>query len=399
MADLEIILKSILPERKRSIADLRIKGKQISELVNGRFLDPGEKIFFRDVSFPAEQIPGGEGQDNISFPEILIKYCGLDRNIDISDLLFIDTETTGLAGGTGTFAFMIGTGHFEPEKFTVHQYFLTDLSAESLLIGYLEKEIGNFRGFVSFNGKSYDIPLLQTRFIINHSDFRLSSLDHIDLLHLSRRIWGSKLESCSLQNLEKFVLRENRDHSQDIPANMIPQVYFHYLDNGDATEIIPILYHNRYDIVSMVSLLKKITAILENPAQEIASEVAELSRIAKLYEDCREDITAQNLYEAVLTERSEHSFSRKRLSFLYKKNGQIDKACECWQQAVTEDELYACEELAKFEEHVKMNIAKALEWTLKGIEILNKSCFLDHKKLMELTNRRDRLSGKLNRNG
>src|SRR4051794_13065804 len=153
-------------------------------------------------------------------------------------LVLLDTETTGLAGGTGTHVFLVGLGFLasEPDgatSFVVRQYFLRQLREERALLHALGATLADFGVLVSFNGKSFDWPLLTTRFIMQrlgpHRDGR--AWPHLDLLHPSRRVWKHRLPSCSLGTLEQEILGVRRD--SDVPGALIPELYFRYLRDGD----------------------------------------------------------------------------------------------------------------------------------------------------------------------
>ncbi|MEN6359502.1 MAG: ribonuclease H-like domain-containing protein, partial [Smithella sp.] len=162
-----------------------------------------------------------------------------------SDALFLDTETTGLAGGTGTMAFLIGLGWFEEGHFQIRQILARDFGEEKAALTYL-KEIASRKKFlVTFNGKAFDVNLLTTRFIMNRMQSDLAGLPHLDLLHPSRRILGHRLENCRLATLEEEILGVRREG--DIPGWEIPQRYFDWLRRRDPRLLAGIFEHNRLD--------------------------------------------------------------------------------------------------------------------------------------------------------
>ena len=153
---------------------------------------------------------------------------------DLREAVYLDTETTGLAGGAGTAAFLIGAGWFEGERFRVRQYFMRDYHEEGALLQALEEDIAGFSSIVTYNGRAFDIPLLDTRFRLARSRFSLGEVPLLDLLHPARRLWKERLESCRLQSLEVALLGLQR--TGDIPGDEIPQVYFCLLYTSDAAD-------------------------------------------------------------------------------------------------------------------------------------------------------------------
>ncbi|MCK4432182.1 MAG: ribonuclease H-like domain-containing protein, partial [Candidatus Aminicenantes bacterium] len=177
------------------------------------------------------------------------------ETLDLSTALFIDLETTGLSSGVGVVPFNVGMGYYKNDKFYVAQYFLGDLAEEERMI----KELGqffeemNFQSVVTYNGKSFDIPLLETRFILYRKPLILCELPHLDFLYSARSLWGHKYENCRLFHLAHELLEADR--SEDIPSAEIPLRYFQYLQTGNFDLIEPILYHNQEDILSLLGVV------------------------------------------------------------------------------------------------------------------------------------------------
>ena len=396
MPELENILKEFLPEIKNQKEKKIVSERDIHLLINGKYLSKNKKTFCTEY---LEKLPSNFGNIKISkfqIPEIIHKWAGI-QNTKLENLLFIDTETTGLAGGTGTFAFLVGIGYFTENNFVVKQFFMTDPSAEKHLINALEVEFRKFSVFVSFNGKSFDIPLLKTRFILNQRNFK--QIENLDLLHLSRRLWKNVLDNCSLQNLEKNVLHKHRDLTNDIPGSEIPQVYFDYLENKDASLLKNVFHHNKIDIISMAALLKNISVLLDirkllkNPSHN------NLVEIGKLFEDCEDFDSAKNIYNIELANNPQNKNCIKKLSFLYKKITQISEAEKLWQKAADMNEIYAFIELAKIEEHRRHDFEKALQYTEKAISLVKQSYIFKMNVIDELVHRHRRLEGKIETTG
>ena len=189
---------------------------------------------------------------------LLVAHLGLkgDAPRAWQDVLFLDTETTGLAGGTGTYVFLIGLAHIAGNELVLRQHLLRDLGAESAFVEHLKAELGLFRACASYNGKTFDLPLLRTRFVMAiRSDLTVDD-SHLDLLHPARRLWKDRYGSTTLRQLEESVLDDPR--ITDIPGSLIPDAYFHYLRRGDDRLIAPVLEHNARDVISLVRIADRV---------------------------------------------------------------------------------------------------------------------------------------------
>jgi uncharacterized protein YprB with RNaseH-like and TPR domain len=273
--------------------------------------------------------------------------------LNSSDALFLDTETTGLAGGTGTMAFLIGLGWFEDSQFHIRQIFARDFSEEAAALVYLA-EIANKKKFlITFNGKAFDVNLLTTRFILNRLRSGLFSLPHLDLLHPSRRILGHRLENSRLATLEAEVLGVERE--DDIPGWEIPQRYFDWLRHRDGRLLASIFEHNRLDVISMASLTAHLTEIMT--AQELMQNVHDTDYLAAARLLLKRN--SPDGAEKILSMFQEQScaefsyISKKQLSHLYKRTGRWREAVQIWEEiaATSPADFSAISELAKWLEH------------------------------------------------
>lgn len=311
----------------------------------------------------------------------------------INNILFIDTETTGLMGGTGTVAFLIGIGYFNNEEFVVEQYLMRDYDEETAMLIDIKEILKRHNIVVSFNGKSFDLPLIQTRLILNrlkNTGFNL----HVDLLHSARRLW-SFLDSCSLNSLEENILSYER--IDDIPGHLIPEIYFEFLDNKDLKKLVPILEHNRYDILSLVTLFTHLKEIhLDNIDNLNPHELYQMGRIKeknKNYESCI------NYLEKSIKD-TEQKFleykAMKKLSWQYKRVDRYEEAVKIWQEMIKKSTLdtFPFVEMAKFFEHREKDYEKALFYTNQAIELLSKNRFIKSnykEKMKNLKHRKERL--------
>jgi hypothetical protein len=177
---------------------------------------------------------------------------------DLRRPLFLDTETTGLSGGTGTVAFLVGLAWREGDGLTLAQYFLRDFDEENALLWAVGQCVSEAGVLVSYNGRCFDWPLLQTRLVMRRAVW--SSPPHFDLLGLARRIFRPRLPDCALQTIEQAVLDLHR--ADDLPGSLIPSRYFAWLRDGDPHVLDPVFTHNRQDVLSMVLLLARFEAVL-----------------------------------------------------------------------------------------------------------------------------------------
>ena len=174
------------------------------------------------------------------------------ESIDLRRALFFDTETTGLAGGTGTVPFLIGIGWFEDESMRIQQLFLPEMGREAPMLHWLRERVQQSSCVVSFNGKAFDWPLLRTRFVLNRVPAPVLP-PHLDLLHCARRILRPRLRSVRLVELERKVLGMYRE--DDVSGALIPQLYFDYLDGGDVAPMAKVIEHNANDLIALAALV------------------------------------------------------------------------------------------------------------------------------------------------
>ncbi|MDH4209127.1 MAG: GNAT family N-acetyltransferase, partial [Anaerolineae bacterium] len=289
---------------------------------------------------------------------------------------FLDVETTGLAGGAGTYAFLVGLGWFEGGDFRLRQLFMRDYSEERALISLLEDTLASLSGIVSFNGKAFDVPLLESRFILSRRRFPLSSAPHLDLLHTARRLWRLRLESCRLSHLETEILGLQREG--DVPSYLVPQLYFDYLRYGRAEPLKGVFYHNAQDILSLAALTSLSCASFEEPLGFPANRGEDLYSLSRLYTDLRLGEQAETTLRAALDTPLPEDLRRQavyHLSFLLKRQERWKEAEELWQLAMAEDHglLYPFEELAKYYEHRQRDFARAEEVVQRAIDLVQTS--------------------------
>jgi uncharacterized protein len=184
----------------------------------------------------------------------------------LDDMVFIDIETTGLSGGAGTVAFLIGIGERQGSEFRVEQLFLRDYPGEPDLLTILLDRFRDDAIYVSYNGKSFDTQILKTRFVMN--GMRINFVRQLDLLHPSRRLWSSMLDSCSLGSIEEHILGVSRE--LDVPGIMVPEIYFDFLRTGDTEALAGVFAHHLEDIISLERLLAHLHRVLSAPQDAMA---------------------------------------------------------------------------------------------------------------------------------
>lgn len=383
------------PPRKRP-------GFPIEQVVDGRFLEtPFGQAFVVESRYSPDHRHGQVGIELNASLRTIAAWSKEPRlqDFDPRQLVFLDTETSGLMGGTGTYAFLIGVGRLDAAGFHLAQYFMRDPLEEPAQLAALNNFLGACEGLVTFNGKAFDVPILNARFITNGevSPFRFSA--HLDLLPLARRLWRDRLSSRALGSLEQHILSVSRTQ-EDVPGWMIPQLYFDYLKSGDARPLKSVFYHNAMDVVSMAALLNHVASLLEDPYNCPAEHGVDLIAIAKLFEDLGQTEAAANLYarglDCDLPEASRNE-AVQRWSFLEKRRENLPAAADLWRQAAMRKEIYAHVELAKFYEHRQRDYPEAIHWTHAAIALVKTPDFplLERNQcLHELEHRLERLHKK-----
>ncbi len=213
------------------------------------------------------------------------------------DIVFLDTETTGLMGGTGTYVFLLGTAHIRDGELVLRQHLLHDLGSEAAFVAALREELAPFRACASYNGKCFDLPLLRTRFVMTlRSDLSVDE-SHLDLLHPARRLWRDRFGSTSLRQLEDSVLDIVRE--DDIPGALIPERYFRWLALRETGLIQPILDHNARDIVSLVRITDRIAqAVIDARAGRAPDHAPAAFALGKAFDRAGEHDIAYLCYES-----------------------------------------------------------------------------------------------------
>ncbi len=330
----------------------------------------GRYTLLRRLHFPA------------SLAEAGISEYLLPSGYTPADLLFFDTETTGLSGGAGNSIFLMGMAWIEGTKLTVEQVFMKDFPGEAEFLGILSERFDRHRVFVSYNGRAFDAHVLRTRFLLNRMSF---ALEHqTDLLYWSRRLWRRVLPDCSLGTVEREILGIRRE--LDVPGFEVPGIYLEYLRSGRVGRLDAVLEHNLQDVRSLAELLTVINSILSSGAPGRSDRTA----LGSFFLSRNEQWGVELLKESFSAGDEE---AGRALSLYYKRAGAWVEAADVWKQmALRRRSLFAAVELAKYFEHRERNVELALEWIQN---ILSWRLPLESRIRVELHHRRRRLLRKL----
>jgi uncharacterized protein YprB with RNaseH-like and TPR domain len=296
---------------------------------------------------------------------------GEARLLEGRGLLFLDTETTGLAGGTGTYAFLVGVGSIHPDGVVVEQYFMRDFDEEPALLAALGPRLIEAAAVVTFNGTGFDLPLLETRFVLARRPW--PEVVHLDLLAPARRVWSPGLGDCRLSTLEREVLGVIRDG--DVPGWEIPARFFAYLRDRQPGRLRAVFAHNRDDVLSLVALLGWFVGALADDPTPLGPE--ELAGVGRLWERGDPERSAA-YYRAALAAGLAGPFAhqvRLRLAWWAKRQARWEVACALWEAAIRAEPFdpRPWEELAKFHEHRLRDVAAAHELVESALDVAQRT--------------------------
>lgn len=380
----------------------------IDSVVAGAFCSTSlGDVFVADQTYTSEYRHGLSSLTS-SLPISVISQWARDSRISdvpLSKFAFLDTETSGLAGGTGTYAFLVGVARFVDGQFLLRQFFMRDPAEEPALLDGLANFLAPCSALVTFNGKAFDAPLLTTRYSMHRIPVPYKDYAHLDLLPLARRLWRDRLPSRALKYLEENILGLTRS-TDEVPGYEIPWLYFDYLRTGDARPLAGVFYHNAMDVVAMAALLSHINNVLETPYHGHVQHGLDFIALAKLFEDLGHWDEAARLFERGLEAgaetnqgltESDFTLAVKRLSILQKKRGDVSEAVRLWEEAAERGHLYAFVELAKHYEHKSRDIKTALKWTksaMKCAKSMDMPAYMRKHWLDEIARRLERLERK-----
>ena len=381
----------------------------IEETLDGRWLDTRRgRVLVCDHFYPLEH---RHGEMPLFMPAPLhhLAHWARDarlREMPLEKFAFLDTETSGLAGGTGTYAFLVGVGKFVGTDFSstplrgqadsiadsrirtdletlarqgigtdsgflLRQFFMSGPGEEAAVLEALMDFLAPCAALVTFNGKSFDAPLLNTRYALHATPSPLKDLVHVDLLPLARRLWRDRLPSRALKYLEEHIMLAPRT-SEEVPGYEIPFLYFDYLRTGDASPLKGVFYHNAMDIVAMTALFTHTAALLADPHSANLEHGLDVTALARLFEDIGKWEDAARLYERGLElglPEAGFADAMQRYSALQRRRGDVEAAVKLWERAAGEGHIYAHIELSKHYEHRKRDYSEAYRWARSALQL------------------------------
>jgi hypothetical protein len=300
-----------------------------------------------------------------------------------SQLLFVDLETTGIAGGAGTYAFLIGCGWFADGTFHIRQFFLSSFMAERALLEAVGDVAAAAGTVVSYNGKSFDLPLIETRFALHRLPTPFGRLPHIDMLHPARRMWrvadtsaGELSYTCRLSTLEQQLCGYVRDG--DVAGFEIPARYFRYVHAGDPRPLAAVLEHNRLDLLSLALVTARAAQLLEDgPAS--ARTAREALGMGRLYERGGLMSEAKSCF-ARATEMNDgdeelHAEALRAYATVARRLRQYDDAAAAWRRVLglpvcpRPIEREASEALAVHLEHRRRDLVSARDFAMRLLHV------------------------------
>ncbi len=330
--------------------------------------------------FPPHHRHGVLGVDSLggSFPNaarMLTRSAASDA-LDFERIAFVDTETTGLSGGAGVCAFLVGVGYRTSAGFVVEQFLMNDFPAEPHMLRKVCETLEGFDFIASYNGRAFDIPILDGRLLLNGIRTRLADRPHLDLLHPARRLWKHRLGDCSLKSVEERTLGHTR--VDDIDGWMIPEAYFRYLREGDRDSLEQVVRHNTLDVLSLACVAHMVFSAVDCPHDAPLRHGPDWYGLGTLFEQRGRTEEAAHCFERAmavgLSEDLKHRCSRL-LSLTHKRRGDWEDAVRLWQEGTKTGEsahhtLFALEELAKFYEHRRRDLRSAREVCRRAISML-----------------------------
>ncbi|MBN2385171.1 ribonuclease H-like domain-containing protein [bacterium] len=381
----------------------------IDQIIRGEYRSASDgHVFIAEEHFPVSYRHGKlalQSAFEIEADELVFLTGDPDLHaFDLLETLFLDTETTGLSFTTGTWVFLVGCGFFQTDEFIVRQYFMQHYDQEQALIELLEHDLDRFKSLVTFNGRQFDLPLLKMRFMVQAKRLKLADQPHCDLLTCARRLWKKKLRWCNLGNLETQLLGLERE--DDVPGSLIPDLYTQFVRNQNGLLIERVFYHNKLDILSMVTLLALVHQTIDYKTSERDLSAEELFSLACVHIKNNHCAEAMVLNHEALNRADSDDLKMnilKCLGFLAKRGPEPDSARQYWEQMKQLErmsDLAPLEELAKYFEHARNDYDRALNECDQALALLEKPPYTyqpdkQHSLRQSWLHRRERLQRKI----
>ncbi len=319
-------------------------------------------------------LPGGQNSGTVNFQCVLALLARDEKwnEVDPDKIVYLDVETTSLSGGTGTVAFLIGVGRVVGGEFLLRQFFMEDYCDEEALIEAVGAEMQNAQGLVSYNGRCFDLPILESRWRMARRRPEFPDL-HLDLLHPSRRLWKRRLPDCRLGTLEREILGVVR--FSDVESSAIPQIYFAYLRGVGRERIISVMDHHAQDVLSLGGLARTLVSAIHSPDDSRFRHAEVQWGLSQIFHSAnRTDESLDRLERAILATRDE-DFGFRLSMHLARRLARLERwsdAVAIWEARVPQaraGRLDPLIELAKHAEHRVKDFASARRWTERALEI------------------------------
>jgi len=377
LRDLEQRIRRLTRARPTRSAKTKPSELNLAEILGAEFITPG--LLKKTTRLPAEYLHGRDKLEAKRCVRGLSRISGL--SVDLASVpLFFDTETTGLAGGTGTAAFLLGTARFRGEHLEVCQFLLTAFGGEAAMYSAFAEQLTEATIVVSFNGRSFDAPLISTRARLCGRADPLGEHPHVDLLHPLRRSYARRWDDCRLVSAERHLFGLSRNG--DIPGALLPQVWLDWLHRGEWSRLGQVLHHNWLDLVSLAALAPHLASCQDDPIGHGADPLSVLRG-----DSAREPATVLAYLEA--HRRQLEPRAKLELARLARREGDWNLAIDVWSELADAGQVEATEHLAKYYEHQARDVSRARKLTerLLGLE----PCKASHRQ------RAARLDGRLAR--
>ena len=374
--------------------------RSIDQVIQGEWIESnGERVYISKNSYPFGSSHGKvKFEKDLRF-ESLSEFWGIENisEYQLKDFLFIDTETSGLSIGAGSIIFLFGGCYFSEKGLEVIQYFLEDPSSELLFLANIDGLIHSHKCLVSYNGKSFDIPMLRSRMVLNRMPYDNLGKDHLDLLHFARSLWKLRMESRRLSDIEKEIMTFQRTEDE-VPGWLVPQLYQDYLLSGDAKPLTGVFYHNENDIVSLAALFSHINKMVSDKSTLDSVNILDIISIGTIYQKAGNLSLSEDFYKIGLDKgiplELDYKILRNYANLLKKQNKWME-AIKLWKMAADKNDPESCIELAKYFEHRELDYNTAAIWVETAMKIVISA---DGSEILmgDLKHRKKRLEGKIN---
>jgi len=337
------------PARKRRPAP---SDTELAAHFNAELISPG--LLCIDRHIPLHQHHGSNPLSAASTPISTLAFAKVGTSPDPHRLLYFDTETTGLSGGVGTLAFMVGMARLQANQLQVRQLMLTSLSAEAAMLQLAGEWASQADACVSYNGLSFDLPLLAARYRLTGQTDPFTPSEQIDLLHPTRRAFARPWGHCRLADVERRLLRFQRH--DDLPGSEAPAAWLALLQRGDPSQLGGVLRHNHWDLLSLAALLPTLDQVYRDPAQHHA----DLGSIARHWQQQGQPQRARQLLEQHQPQLDARE--RLQLAWHHRQAGEWQQARALWEPLAERGNQIAIEALAKYHEHQRRDYHKAISY-------------------------------------